>query len=622
MRSRSLTYLLTFAICSLALASDGPSDTNAIVTIWTNLRDGHRAFGTGFLTSPDGQVTTAYHVIQRARGIQVLHQGNGYSNILVESISPEHDLARLKIVGLSQAVPYLRLVFKLPRGIQNNELFVFGHGGGISNQRLVARMIRPEPILSSEIRGRRLERLFHLDDVRLLPLQTTIYNGISGGPVLSQHGVIGILSGSIEEGGTIAWAIPAEYAQPSKMRVVNKSARDIKNWPELTLMVRNWKNLRKSVFMTEGLSQAIERYFLAVDDLAVIHEKLPLLFLDAKTSSQMLRMYIEQRPDASLDEILDPNSYLVQKWLTANLTLSEALTKERPPAHLQVSYCLNDIIPAVSNLFKNDIPRTQKNYRIKTELIESIRSISAEGFELKTLGVGDQKAMEMAGLLGQTPESKADLLAILDAYEEIATVGTKPEVIMELDALIRQFRRVGHVVESLLVADFEGESENWSFTSEHGYEILMPSGWEFAARGDDERFREDAEAARKRGIILEALFINRFGSELGSQSTVVLQSGIIPDMFIPAITDEIVSAFAQGYRRSFPDAQFYRQTIGEKPMLVGKATLQRDGEQWIDYFAFIPYKEDSFWLSFRIPANRAEYLLPQCKSVLERISIK
>lgn len=564
---------------------------------------------------------TAYHVIQHARGIQVIHSGSGYSNIIVEAIAPEHDLARLKIVGLSQPASYLGLVYDLPLGIQDEELYVFGHGGGISNQRLVARMTRPGPTLSRDIRGPRLERLFRAEDVRLLPLQTTIYNGISGGPVLSRHGVIGILSGSIGEGGTIAWAIPVEYARPGKMRVLNRPASDIRDWPETTLMFRNWKSLRKSVLISEGLAQAIERYFFAVDDLAAIHEKMPLLYVDALVSTQMLREYVEQRADMPLDDILDPNSYLVQKYEVALLALSEALTKERPAAHLRVGYCIQDLTPAVSDLFKNDIARTQKNYWIKKEFTQLLRSMTAEGFELEALSSGDRKAMEMAGLLGKPPESTADLLALLRAMENLAAMGTKPEVIIELHALIRQFRRVGHIVEGLLVADFEGKGE-WFFTSDWGYEILMPSGWEFVALGDDDILREQAETARANDLELDAVFRNKFGEELGLQSTVALQSGIMLGLAVSEVTDDIVSEWNQGIRLTFPDAKAYSKTIGDKQMLVGHYAILRDNQPYINYYAVIPYKEDAIWLQFEIPAERTESLLPQCEHVLGRISFK
>ena len=43
------------------------------------------------------------------------------------------------------------------------------------------------------------------------------YNGLSGGPVISKGGVVGVLSGSFAQSGTIAWAIPAKYASVSSM---------------------------------------------------------------------------------------------------------------------------------------------------------------------------------------------------------------------------------------------------------------------------------------------------------------------------------------------------------------------------------------------------------------------
>lgn len=80
-------------------------------------------------------------------------------------------------------------------------------------------------------------------NIQVIPFDVTVYGGMSGAPVISNDKIIGVLSGSLDEGGSIAWAIPIKYVK-DKMRLVNKLPRNI-SWPELTLMNNaNWRSLK------------------------------------------------------------------------------------------------------------------------------------------------------------------------------------------------------------------------------------------------------------------------------------------------------------------------------------------------------------------------------------------
>ena len=70
--------------------------------------------------------------------------------------------------------------------------------------------------------------------------------------------VIGVLSGSIQEGGSIAWAISAKYVK--NMTQVNQHAPYFTTWPPLTLMNSSSHSLRSQTALGTLLVAALKRY--------------------------------------------------------------------------------------------------------------------------------------------------------------------------------------------------------------------------------------------------------------------------------------------------------------------------------------------------------------------------
>lgn len=65
---------------------------DAVVKIYGE-RPGGASQGTGFFSSKQGQVITAYHVVEGATRITVVHERLGtFADIQVEFIAPQYDL--------------------------------------------------------------------------------------------------------------------------------------------------------------------------------------------------------------------------------------------------------------------------------------------------------------------------------------------------------------------------------------------------------------------------------------------------------------------------------------------------------------------------------------------------
>lgn len=246
---------------------------DAVVKIYGE-RPGGASQGTGFFSSKQGQVITAYHVVEGATRITVVHERLGtFADIQVEFIAPQYDLAVLQVLNVTGETPWLQLDFD-PDLADQLELSGYPRGGML--QRFRGHATRSDFVSSHTIRDTRGRRLFE-EGIDVVPLDLSIYAGMSGGPVIGSRGVIGVLSGSYTEGGGIGWAIPSKYLQ--QLTEINQRPDEIR-WPSLTLMATAWRNLRTTVRLNAEANQVFERYVDEVETVArILHE----LFEQAST---------------------------------------------------------------------------------------------------------------------------------------------------------------------------------------------------------------------------------------------------------------------------------------------------------------------------------------------------
>jgi len=160
--------------------------------------------GSGFVIDADGHILTNYHVVERARQVEVAtHDKKKYRADIV-GVDPQHDLAVIQIPVRSIPPAVLGDSKSLVVG---QKVFAIGNPFGLSGT-----MTRG---IISSIRSVRGQRGF-IDEA--IQTDAAINPGNSGGPLLNSRGeVIGInsmiLTGGAEQSAGIGFAIPINTAK-------------------------------------------------------------------------------------------------------------------------------------------------------------------------------------------------------------------------------------------------------------------------------------------------------------------------------------------------------------------------------------------------------------------------
>jgi Trypsin-like peptidase domain len=255
-------FALLAAVLFATLSDASAADLSGVVGIYTSqgVQGGQ---GSGFLISSQGEILTAFHVIHGAQRIDVQWRGMLFSDVVVAKILPEFDLAILRIDHVPPGLTPLRLASGVSWR-QGQPVRVVGYARGIPNQQFDGTITQQGEWKSEQIRDDQGRKLFRRDGIRLVPLDLTIYNGLSGGPVFSGDEVIGVVSGSLSTGRGIAWAIPVDYARQA--RLLGLRARQILPWPEFA-MTRDWANVRSSFRLDNTAGTLLKEYFATLDEI-------------------------------------------------------------------------------------------------------------------------------------------------------------------------------------------------------------------------------------------------------------------------------------------------------------------------------------------------------------------
>jgi hypothetical protein len=286
---RLFCVVLTIIICPFAQAQE------ALVRIYVTLSNG-RSQGSGFFTSNDGKIITAYHVIQGANAIEVRSEKLGtFTNIRVDSISPDYDLAVLQVLN-SGVTPFVNLEDYGPSN--QDDLQVQGYPVGAPYQLIRTSATQPGFVQTSDYNNIRGERLFAWN-VQVIPLGAIVFSGMSGGPVIYRNRVIGILSGSYVQGGSIAWAIPAKYVS-TQLQPVQLKADQIERWEPVRLMDASaWKTLRSMVRMNPAAAAVSDEVSNGVEALAETYSELYKQAMQTKQDMNAYQPILERVATAS-----------------------------------------------------------------------------------------------------------------------------------------------------------------------------------------------------------------------------------------------------------------------------------------------------------------------------------
>ena len=237
----------------------------AVVTIYAIDREGvHR--GSGAFISAAGDILTCYHVVEGAQRIIVIAQDapGGISNVIVEHVSPETDLALLRLTHPAPSLPYLHVATQKPRHLLDQKLRAYGYQMGLHRQVVSVEASQDEEAPAVELVDETDKQSYAVFNpstkLSVIPLHMTIYHGLSGGPLVSPQGVIGVISGAISQGGAIAWAIPVSAPVfPPIPAAMGKEPKQVP-WAPLTLMAEPWTNMRADVSSARPTMEAVQRF--------------------------------------------------------------------------------------------------------------------------------------------------------------------------------------------------------------------------------------------------------------------------------------------------------------------------------------------------------------------------
>lgn len=403
--TKALLFVATIFLAQFVEAND------AVVTIVITTPDrGLQAFGTGFISSAMGEVITCYHVVEGATAIRVIYKNSSYDAEVTE-IAPDRDMVRLQMRNAPLPTEYLVSRYELPPNIVGQRLVVEGFSGGLFDQNIEAHATQNSFALTNDISGPSNERIFALSSIEVLPITLVIYRGMSGAPLMADGKVLGIVSGSLTQGGSMAWAIAMKNSRHEFMRRVS-APRPGFSWPTLSLMANGWENLRAQTGVGEDLVVKIEN---SVTANKAVEEK-------ARSECQEIRLAIgdltaliatyDLHPDLlsqpiSFFDTIEGRSWgalLNQKMDAANAAMTQASNDMDSllSAQNESKERLQELENAKGS-FIQGIPETRRNLEIITLIRTRSRTRAAE---ISQSTEAHRAALRTAPSIGSTPTAK------------------------------------------------------------------------------------------------------------------------------------------------------------------------------------------------------------------------
>ena len=221
------------------------AEVDSVVTIYSKSNGSISGQGTGFFFTATGKILTAYHVIQDSIELEAYDKNlNKINNLRVERIDEKRDLAILSS-QTSSSTAKLSLSGSAPPAFGN--VRIAGSPRGLPQQVIHGKVTSASFVASNSISSSGGKRIFQ-ENIDILPVDITVYGGMSGAPVISADGtVIGVLSGSYDEGRGLAWAIPVKYVDDlQRLPLIDQPASSTFRWPRLRLMDTAWVSLKRS----------------------------------------------------------------------------------------------------------------------------------------------------------------------------------------------------------------------------------------------------------------------------------------------------------------------------------------------------------------------------------------
>jgi hypothetical protein len=596
-----------------------PDPAQSVVVIRTDLGGQRGGIGTGFFISNTGRILTAYHVIQGAREVTVSHHGARYSGVTIERISPERDLATLVVTGFKGTTPALPLAFNRAPDVHGEELRVIGHPDGNLYQDMDIKMTTRDYRRSGTVRVRGQKPVFALTDVKVIQFAGIVKSGMSGAPVISSLGVIGMLQGSDAEGGSLAWAIPSEYLNDQTMRVVNKRPSEMASWPRLTLMDNRWNSLRHSIRLDDRLTNLFGAFFEALETQRRAHEEFMAKTEHAHGRVQTMRLLAAER--AKTNAAFTEQDSTVLEGLEERL---DAMVKSGNAWMDARGHTMSRLVELSSYLeeFVGAFPQTQRNDSIRDAFVRPMKAMERRLIATDSAQslIRDRFAPLMVALMStyaQAPETPEGIANALRDLEPVMKGLADNDARFAFGAEVHLMTQLALMIERILAADYDERTDVWRWASGFGYDLTLPGGWEQVGGPEDTELSEAVAGYREQGFQLDRVFGNHIGvADDGSNIVGFMLVGRRLERLPPSAFDSLAREREPEVRAA--GLEFQRWEAPDKRAMLAQGASQAKGRPTLRCDAWVLSESRSLLLTLILPPNRHD-LLAHCRSVAEGV---
>ncbi len=439
--SSSLILLSIFVF--LNSANSNPYD--ACVNIYSEVGS-KGAIGSGFFISNKGEIVTAYHVIKDTNVLEVKSKKLGmFREVQVISFSEKYDLAILRVldIGPSDTISFLKLNKTAPS--TDTDLRVIGYSLGKSFNNFHCKATSEKFIKSLNIIASDGKPLFN-ENIDIIQLDLTIHNGLSGAPVISSEGVIGVVSGSYDEGGSIAWAIPSKYINIALSKQLNVLPSDVIYWPKVSLMRDSWSNLRMKTEILKDLSKLVKQFDFSLSKTLTINKQFDEAAFYCFTAGEQLKGFLKYciKMGKPTKDSVDKINQDFTNWVETVGTFKEKIDDLRVAINKTHMILINWRIAILEH---------SDGTRYFKELLHGIEELEPKDSLVTNLGipedVDDSIKIATGKLVGKGPDGQkvdysvfvAGLNDIIDMYHNIVRAhisGTNKDAIRyALDFLVK-----------------------------------------------------------------------------------------------------------------------------------------------------------------------------------------
>jgi hypothetical protein len=398
-------------------------------------------------------------VIQGSKQLELYRGAIKLTNIRLLAFDADWDLAMLSAAlpqGSDQAfVP----IGTIPDKLSKRRGTAVGHPDCKLNFKVAVGFTRDSTIPSKQFFGPGGKEIFAAD-VNLIPIDATVNRGMSGGPVIVEGKVIGIISGTqAEQGRTFGWAIPASRAL-SLPRLANEQV-DFCQLPPLRLLRAGQRPMLLKIGST---SERIVKLNYFKERTRVFGEDSKVRAAAIKETEATVRSAAEKLSDAASDaDLKSATKTYIAAWTKVSEDAKSILAFHREVAGPLHDSCISEwkslteeqlmrslVMPAkpmteadeAQKEFKEQTVRVQS----KANKVETALSAAVDDLEKVAAG-GDRRLVvqHLKALGGQLASQNEG------AMSRVATLRAAIQVFAEKQ--ITLFEQVAKLKESKLVLE-------------------------------------------------------------------------------------------------------------------------------------------------------------------------